>query len=167
MFIGSHQHPSVDAGYPMTAGTSTLPEPSPPSRYLVDTIVPRNFRRPLNAQEHISPIDSPRAPEGPIPAGHAQHRQAHHQQLHPTVAGFFNPTEYLPPPSMGTNSLPDASPRRPPQEQPRGLPRRISQKRRSESLSPPATGSSSPRYVAKQLASHPYPRPAKVRYRAS
>jgi len=167
MFMGSPQHPSVDAGYPTMTGTPIHPERTAPSRYPLDTMVPSNFRRPANAQEHISPINSPRGPEGPIPAGHTQHRHPQHQQLHPTVAGFFNPTEYLPTPPVGTNPLPDGSPRRPIQEQPRGLPWRISQKRRSESLSPPAIGSPSPRYAARQLVSHPYPRPAKVRYRAS
>ena len=171
VFVGSPQHPSVDAVYSRQQQTTTEalihPEWTLASRFPIDSIVPGNFCQPANAQGHTFPTDSPRGPECPIPASHAWDRYPRHQQLHATVAGSCNPTTYLPTPPVGTSSLPDGSACRPLQEQPRGLPWGINQERRPESWPPPTAGTPSPRYAAGRLASHPYPRPPNVRYRAS
>ena len=165
--VGSPQRPSVNAGYSRSqqtaTGTPIHAEWTLASRYPVDGIVPGGFHRPANVQEHMSPINSPRGPGDLVPASYTRPRHPQHQQGHTAVAGSFNPTTYLPTPLVGTNSLPDGSPYRPLQEQPRSLPWRINQKRKPESPSPSATGTLSPLYAVKQLVSHPYSRPANVR----
>jgi hypothetical protein len=164
-FVGSLRNLSADTGHSRsqqpTAGTSMYAEWTLAPPYLAEPIVPGNFHQSTNVQEYISPINSPREPEGTIPASYTRHGHLQHQQLHPTVAGSCNPTVYLPTPVVGAKSLQDGSPI---QEQPRSLPRRVHQKRRPESLSPPVGGAPSPRHAANQAASHPYPRPANVRH---
>ncbi|KAF9650425.1 hypothetical protein BDM02DRAFT_1433757 [Thelephora ganbajun] len=156
------RHASTDPRYsPSRQAVTEISIPAqwtPAQRYPTDTMVSGNFRRPATAQEHISPVNHTRKSEGVTPVSPIRSTQLQRQQLQAIVTGSCGPATYLPTPPMGTNSLPDGSPRCPLPE-PERSPRQINQKRRSKLLTPPIAGTPS-RYATQQLVSHPYLRPA-------
>jgi len=169
--VWSPQHPSTNPrcsqSHQAAAKTLIPTQWSPASRYPIDAMALGNFYRPATANEHTSPINSARGSRSPMPASHTWPAQPQQQQLQAIVTRSPGPAMYLSTPPMGTNLLPDGSPRRPLPGQPKRSPRRVNQKRRPESLTPPAPETPSLRNVAQQLVSHPHPCPVDVRQHAS
>jgi hypothetical protein len=97
--------------------------------------------------------------EGSMPGYHTQPRL---RQLQTDLAGSHGLTMYLPTPPMGTNSLPDPSPRLPLEGGFKRSPQRANQKRRPETLNQPTAPGPS-RCATQQSVSHPYARPVNVR----
>ena len=127
-FVELLQYPSADLQY--TRSQQAVIETSMPSQwalapqYPAYAITPGTFHRPATAQGHRSPADSTRESGGTMLANHPWLTQ--HQQLQPIATGSRGPVMASHTPPVVTDSSPDGSPRRLP-NQPKRSPRRVNQ----------------------------------------
>lgn len=136
---------------------------TPTTRPLNEVFVQSPFRSstgiPVSDQlTQASLADSTHDHQGSMPGYRTWHIKPQYQQLQTIPAGCHAPGMRLPTPPMGHNSLPDLSPRLPPEDK-----RKHNQTRRPRSLNPPVAPGPPLRWATLQPASHPYARPENVR----